>query len=655
MKKTKIIALLLTLTMLFSVLPLSVLAENGEAEEQPASEETLWETGEEEETLPPEEQPEPEKTEASEPEQEPETETPAENTAEAEEPAEAKTVEVTFVCPEAELALLAVFTVCDREHPVEGKEPGVYELLPGEYVYIYPGADEVRFTVGAEPLTVSFHLPAETEEAPVAAETASSEAPAEEEPAEEEPAEEEPAEEEPAEEEPAKEEPAEEEPAEEEPAEEEPVEEEPVEEEPVEEEPVEEEPVEEEPAEEKPAEEAPAETDTPADEPEAEDTEMSESEEEPAEEETGEAESAEAETPPEETAEPVTDEGWEDFIEALPEPEGEDWNEDLLALAESLIGQGVVEELSSITEDGEARFYTRFGAWMGYPYEPWCASFVSFCLHYAGIPSEAVPRSAGCESWCLALREGELLIEAENEEGEAYIPEPGDLVIFADRPEGTPCHVGIVRDYKSAEYDEEGVLMHDDLLLTIEGNNGPAVAEFEHERGAWGEYAWAGFVSLHAAREVWEREREDEVRAHTAEAEKNLLVCPMLADENTVLWLVEVYDAPMEFRQYTWNGEPMLWSDAHSAWVSCLWSFEMPTAGGLAEVPGRGETLEPGADLNGTGREDLNDVQFLYSIYRESGAAAELDRALCLRCDLDGNGVIDMADVQNLLFRVSES
>lgn len=484
MKKTKIIALLLTLTMLFSVLPLSVLAENGEEEELPASEETLWETGEAEETPPLEEQPEPEDTETPMPEEEPEAE---------------------------------------EEIPAPEEEPETEAETPAP------------------------------EEAP------------------------------------------------------------------------------------KTEEEIPAPT------------------EEPAEEETGEAESAETETPPEEAAEPVTDEGWEDFIEALPEPEGQDWNEDLLALAEGLIGQGVVDELSSLSEDGEARFYTRFGAWMGYPYEPWCASFVSFCLSYAGIPSEAVPRSAGCESWCLALREDELLIEAENEEGEVYVPEPGDLVFFACSPEGTPCHVGIVRDYKSAEYDEEGKRIHDDLLMTIEGNNGPVVAEFEHERGAWGEYTWVGFVSLHAARELWEREREDEVRAHTAEVEQNLLVCPMLSDENTVLWLVEVYDAPMEFRQYTWNGEPMLWSEAHCAWVSCLWSFEMPAAGGLAEIPGRGETLEPGADLNGTGREDLNDVQFLYSIYRESGAAAELDRALCLRCDLDGNGVIDMADVQNLLFRVSES
>ena len=388
--------------------------------------------------------------------------------------------------------------------------------------------------------------------------------------------------------------------------------------------------------------------------PEAKEEEIPAPEEEPLKEEAGEPESTEEETLPEESAEPITDEGWEDFIEALPEPKGQDWNEDLLTLAESQIGQGVVEELSSITEDGEARFYTRYGAWMGLPYEPWCASFVSFCLSYADIPSEAVPRSAGCEGWCLALQEDELLIEAENEEGEAYIPEPGDLVFFAGSPEGTPSHVGIVKDYKSAEYDEEGVLIHDDLLLTIEGNNGPAVAEFEHERGAWGEYAWVGFVSLRTARELWEREREDEVRAHTAEVEQNLLISPLLADENTILWLVAVYDAPMACRRYTWDGEPMLWSDAHCAWVSCLWSFERPEAGGLAEVPGRGEALEPDADLNGTGREDLNDVQFLYSIYREAGVAMELDRELCLRSDLDGNGVIDMADVQNLLFRISE-
>ena len=350
------------------------------------------------------------------------------------------------------------------------------------------------------------------------------------------------------------------------------------------------------------------------------------------------------------------DEGWEEFIEALPEPEGLDWNDDLLWLAESLIGEGEIEDLSAESEDGEMLFYTRFGAWMGLPYDPWCASFVSFCLFYAGIPSGAVPLEANCEDWYTELSEKELFTAAENEEGEAFIPEPGDLVFFADSSFGTPCHVGIVRDYISAEYDEEGKMIHNDLLLTVEGNNGPEVAEFEYERGMGDGFSWIGFVSLHAARERWEWEQipEEEVQAHTAEAEENLCVFPMLEEENTVLWLIAVHEEPMAFGMYTWDGEPMLWSEAHNAWVSCVRSPEEPAAGKLSEVPGEGEALESDADLNGTGQEDLNDVQYLYSICRTSGAAGELPRELCLRCDLNGDGVIDLEDVQELLLRITE-
>ena len=149
-------------------------------------------------------------------------------------------------------------------------------------------------------------------------------------------------------------------------------------------------------------------------------------------------------------------------------------------------------------------------------------------------------------------------------------------------------------------------------------------------------------------------EPEDEVSLHTAEARETLWISPMLREEDTTLWLVAVTEEPLEERQYLWDGEPMLWSDVHSAWVSCFWSPEEPGSGNLSEVFGEGEMLEPDADLNDTGREDLNDVQYLYSICRTSGAAGELPRELCLRCDLNGDGVIDLEDVQELLLRISE-
>ncbi|MDO4806702.1 MAG: Cna B-type domain-containing protein [Coriobacteriales bacterium] len=46
-------------------------------------------------------------------------------------------------------------------------------------------------------------------------------------------------------------------------------------------------------------------------------------------------------------------------------------------------------------EGDELRGYTRYGAWDGDPYEPWNATFVNFCLHYAGIDAGMfAPKSA---------------------------------------------------------------------------------------------------------------------------------------------------------------------------------------------------------------------------------------------------------------------
>lgn len=46
-------------------------------------------------------------------------------------------------------------------------------------------------------------------------------------------------------------------------------------------------------------------------------------------------------------------------------------------------------------EGDELRGYTRYGAWDGDPYEPWNATFVNFCLHYAGIDAGVfAPKSA---------------------------------------------------------------------------------------------------------------------------------------------------------------------------------------------------------------------------------------------------------------------
>jgi hypothetical protein len=77
-------------------------------------------------------------------------------------------------------------------------------------------------------------------------------------------------------------------------------------------------------------------------------------------------------------------------------PLTDDWADDLIRLARSQLGCGESERNYILADDGETKNgITRYGQWYGNPYGDWSGMFVLFCLDYAGIPQEAVPRSPG--------------------------------------------------------------------------------------------------------------------------------------------------------------------------------------------------------------------------------------------------------------------
>lgn len=110
---------------------------------------------------------------------------------------------------------------------------------------------------------------------------------------------------------------------------------------------------------------------------------------------------------------------------------------DLVRIAESQIGYSESERNFVVNDRGERCGYTRYGDWYGDPYGDWSAMFVSFCLHYAGSPTEDTPYNSGtaamAEAW---LRAGRFA------DADGYTPQAGDL-IFLMNPEAT---VGIVCD-----------------------------------------------------------------------------------------------------------------------------------------------------------------------------------------------------------------
>lgn len=91
-----------------------------------------------------------------------------------------------------------------------------------------------------------------------------------------------------------------------------------------------------------------------------------------------------------------------------------------------------------------ARNDTKFGDWGGYPYQPWCANFVSWCARQADVSTQIIKQSP---------RARPDYFNVVSYPGTAYTPQPGDLFFTQEL-----THVGFV-------WYVEG-----DFFYTIEGN-----------------------------------------------------------------------------------------------------------------------------------------------------------------------------------------
>ncbi len=126
---------------------------------------------------------------------------------------------------------------------------------------------------------------------------------------------------------------------------------------------------------------------------------------------------------------------------------------DLLTVAVSQIGYRENKENYLENPEGETRNYSRYGAWAGQPYGSWNAAFACFCLNYAGIPEEAMPRETDASRWVQTLLERGLFRQA----GE-YQPRQGELLFYTD-PDTGAASVGIIWQVDAGE----------GVVTTIEG------------------------------------------------------------------------------------------------------------------------------------------------------------------------------------------
>lgn len=103
------------------------------------------------------------------------------------------------------------------------------------------------------------------------------------------------------------------------------------------------------------------------------------------------------------------------------------WAEDLLTVAKSQLDyQQSDKNFKLDVEDQQVlRGYSRYGAWYGNPYGAWDVMFLSYCLHFAGVPQTVVPQRAGVMALHSDLRGSQWLTDADGSTAR-----PGDIVIY---------------------------------------------------------------------------------------------------------------------------------------------------------------------------------------------------------------------------------
>ena len=146
-----------------------------------------------------------------------------------------------------------------------------------------------------------------------------------------------------------------------------------------------------------------------------------------------------------------------------------DWAQDLVHIAASQVGYTESQANFRMNEAGRKMGYTRYGDWFGSPYGHWCVMFVSFCMHYAGIPDDVLGSSSNTDNFAFLFRDKGVYTK-----DKTYTPAVGDVIFFNAEQTGPIDHVGIVEEliYAAVPQGEEPKLME---IHTIEGNAEDAV------------------------------------------------------------------------------------------------------------------------------------------------------------------------------------
>lgn len=128
---------------------------------------------------------------------------------------------------------------------------------------------------------------------------------------------------------------------------------------------------------------------------------------------------------------------------------------DLIGVAKTQLGYTELNTSTGLPlAYGQDGGYTKYGAWFGDSTGAWCAYFVSWCAHQAGIPTSIVPRLGNCAATVNWYKNHSRYYPASS----GYIPKTGDIVFFNWSGGSVAKHIGIITGVSGSN------------VYTIEGN-----------------------------------------------------------------------------------------------------------------------------------------------------------------------------------------
>lgn len=132
----------------------------------------------------------------------------------------------------------------------------------------------------------------------------------------------------------------------------------------------------------------------------------------------------------------------------------------------------------------------------------------------------------------------------------------------------------------------------------------------------------------------------------------NVIVSPYVNTDGSTIWLITASPDPKpeETKSLYYGGKPMLWSEKYKSYAWLLPSSKsQDTVKADAEAAitikeNAVTSIEYSGDVNGTGRIDINDAQYIYDLYNAKHSALDMEKFL--RCDVNGDCGVNVEDVR---------